>query len=935
MNTPEYLPTNLTEPQRQAILHQGSPLLILAGPGSGKTEVITWRVAHLIRSGQASPDEFLITTFTNKAAEELKDRLKEKLPEANVELMQISTIHAFCADLLRQFASLTPFPGGFHILDEDGQFLFVYSRRNLLGLSKIVKSREEEFYASVIRTFNLITEELVDTAQLLEYYKEQLTTDDEKFAEFWEENIQIANAFNLYRQLLQQEGFIDFAHLQYFTYLLLKEHRDVLETIRQRFRFILVDEYQDTNALQNKILSLIMPNGENLTVVGDDDQSIYRFRGATVKNLLNFENTFPNTHKVILQHNFRSFSSIVDGSLQVIRNNSTHIEKPLKPMRGEGNEVLLVYERTAREEAFKVVEILQQLHQSGKIKRYGDVAILLRSVRSYSEPYKEALQFKKIPYHIIGDASFFDRDEIVQLLHVFNFLSTNKEWGDRFLREPLVGLSEETREVLKQFKGNLMAFSTPEQLLELGINDETDRQKLVALIKLKHKVQTQRYNSILEIFYEVLAATQCIQRFEQQKDIETMANIGQLSQLIARWDEFSPSKNIFPFLEYMKLLRKSGREPVRIPPEDAVQIMTIHQAKGLEFPVVVLGAAMEGRLPTRPRKERYVIPYQFRASGMPELEDKSDALHRMDERKLFYVATTRARDLLIVATADVVNKRGGGPSEFVKEMFGDNLKEAARWTQDNIIPVKSAQGKHFQSYSRYSFSQILYYVQCPMRYKFAVILGLETSWKDPVNFGANVHRALEKIHTLRMKGETIDDNTLPRIIDAVWVPSKRVEDSLNQKYKAAALNQIKRYVKNYLPAPEEITHAEFRFTFGLDQYVLTGQVDLIKSYQDGSLEIVDFKTLNRVDIEAQGFAMQMDIYALGIEATLGKTVARQTIHFLGDNQVVSLEWNNQRKNRAIREITALLNQIEANHFPPNPEYCKSCTEFQKICQFNT
>ena len=222
-----------------------------------------------------------------------------------------------------------------------------------------------------------------------------------------------------------------------------------------------------------------------------------------------------------------------------------------------------------------------------------------------------------------------------------------------------------------------------------------------------------------------------------------------------------------------------------------------------------------------------------------------------------------------------------------------------------------------------------------MRYKFAVILGLETSWKDPVNFGANVHRALEKIHTLRMKGETIDDNTLPRIIDAVWVPSKRVEDSLNQKYKAAALNQIKRYVKNYLPVPEEITHAEFRFTFGLDQYVLTGQVDLIKSYQDGSLEIVDFKTLNRVDIDVQGFAMQMDIYVLGIEATLGKTVARQTIHFLGDNQVVSLEWNNQRKNRAIREITALLNQIEANHFPPNPKYCKSCTEFQIICQFNT
>ncbi len=932
MERPAYLRQhhNLTEHQLNAILHSGSPLLILAGPGSGKTEVITWRVAHLILSGKAKPQEFLVTTFTNKAALELKDRIKEKLTNVNVELMQVSTIHAFCADLLRQYADYTPFPGGFQILDESAQLLFVYSHRKDLGLSSIIKNRPYEFFSSVIRMFNLITEELVDVSQLLNYFENRLKESAETEAELWSENLLIAAAYNHYRQLLQEEGVIDFPHMQFFTYQLLKHHPEVRSALQEKYRYILVDEYQDTNVLQIKILTQIMPDGRNLTVVGDDDQSIYRFRGATVENLMNFEKTFPGAEKIILPHNFRSYEPIVRASLRVIEQNRSHLEKPLQPRRYKGNDVLLVYENNAFQEAAKVVEILEQLKTSGKIKRYGDVAILLRSVRSYFGPYVNALQSRNIPYHIIGDASFFEREEIKQLLHLFNFLATNKEWGDRFLRDPFVGLSEHTCEVLKQFKGNLIQLTSEAELEQLGIKHADDRRKLWRLLQLKQKVQKRKYHSISEIFYEILAAIRCLPRLEEEGDTEALVNLGQLSSIIATWDTFSGRNHIYPFLEYMKLLREGGMEPVRIPPEDAVQIMTIHQAKGLEFPLVVLGAAMEGRLPTRQRKDRYEIPSHLRASKLSNMEE----IHIEDERRLFYVAATRAKDLLIVATADVVNKRGGGPSRFVSEMFGENLKQAAQWTQEKILVINSNEGQSSQPRRRYSFSDIIYYVQCPLRYKYAMVYGLEAPWQEPVNFGANVHRILEKIHRYLMAGEKISDLDIRAIVDKWWIPSKKSSEAEEERYKAAAVRQIENYIHHHAPDPNEIIQPESNFVFELDHYVLSGKVDLIKKCADESLEIVDFKTSKMGDYELQGFSLQIDLYSLGIEATLNKRVKRETLYFLGDNQMVTFDWTPERKEHSRQEIISILENIEASHFEPNPAFCPFCTEFQKICPYS-
>ncbi len=242
MGKPDYLPDYLTPQQVVAILFQGPPLLIIAGPGSGKTSVMSWRVAHLIRSGTVRPENLLVTTFTNKAALELKDRIQRHVPEINVELMQVSTLHSFCANLLRQYAPLSRFPREFEILDENTQFLFVYAHRKELGLANLLKGRPIDFYNNAVRFFNLATEEMVDPSQLRTWCEEQLAACSEDQRDECEEQKLICEAYTRYLGLLTECGLADFAFLQRCAVELVEMHPEIAQELRERYQHILVDE---------------------------------------------------------------------------------------------------------------------------------------------------------------------------------------------------------------------------------------------------------------------------------------------------------------------------------------------------------------------------------------------------------------------------------------------------------------------------------------------------------------------------------------------------------------------------------------------------------------------------------------------------------------------------------------------------------------------
>jgi DNA helicase-2/ATP-dependent DNA helicase PcrA len=402
-----------------------------------------------------------------------------------------------------------------------------------------------------------------------------------------------------------------------------------------------------------------------------------------------------------------------------------------------------------------------------------------------------------------------------------------------------------------------------------------------------------------------------------------------MSRLVASWDEYGPTRNFYPFQRYLKLLKEGGLDPVTIPPEDAVQVMTIHQAKGLEFPVTVLGAAMNGRLPSTRRRDRYEIPHEIRASGPPEEPDP----HLVDERRLFYVAATRARDLLIIGTADVVNKRGGGPSQFLYEMFGDDLGAAADLAQAHVTEVKNHSETDRGPQERYSFSQLAYFLQCPMRYKFAVVYGLQIPWLDPVDFGANVHRALEAIHQRVLAGRHPTAEEVEAIITETWMSSHRTRPEQEKGYRAAAAKQLRRYLREHGEALARVLQAETHFSSPLAGRVLLGKVDLLRRDGDGCVEIVDFKTSAKVKMDVGRYDLQLDLYALGTEASLGLQVTRQTAHFLGDGQVVTWEWSPERETAAQEQLTGVLEHIARGEFPPQRTYCSHCQEFGAICPY--
>lgn len=926
VNTPEKLLESLLKPQAEAVLHRNSPLLIVAGPGSGKTEVLSRRVAHLILSEDANPENMLVTTFTNKAALELKDRIQRKLPEVNVELMQVSTIHSFCAEILRQYSRSSI--ADLRILDEREQFLLVYANRKALGLDDIVKGQPYQFFRGVIHAFNLATEEMVELPRLETWCRENSACCCLDEADLWKERSVVVEAYSRYLDLLKEEGLMDFGILQRHALDLLQD-KDVLATCKERYKDILVDEDQDTNAAQDKLLTLLAGDGGHLTVVGDDDQSIYRFRGATVKNIGCFHKRYPNAREIKLEHNFRSLNPIVKNSQQVIVNNPARIPKDLKAVRDGKTDVLMVYRHTATDEANAVVELIESLHRAGKIASYDYVALLLRSVKSAAGAYVEALQQAGIPCHVTGDASFFERRDISGIYDLFIFLGASKPWGDRFIRHPLVDLNSQTRHALQDFKEDLLSISTDGGLRSTGIDDEADRRKLLGLLELKQKVQSKKHSSLLDVYYQLLAITGCISRFEKEMDQEALLNLGEMSGIVASWDEYGKTKNQYPFLQYVKLLKEGGMDPVSIPPEEAVQIMTIYQAKGLEFPVVIMGSAMNGRLPISRRKDPYEIPYDLRASGKPEVEDP----HVVDERKLFYVASTRARDLLLVGTADVVNKRGGGPSIFVKEMFGEDLQNASDLTNAYVERVMSREKGRIGPRPRHSFSQLAYFLQCPMRYKLAVVYGFRTPWLDPVGYGANVHRALEEIHKRAIEGRIPSMEDVAAIVSQTWVSNRRTKPEREKQFKAAAIKQLVKYIEDYKDSLSAAVQAETNFSFALLDQIMLGKIDLLRRGENDGVDIVDFKTSKTESLKKEGIDLQLDLYALGAEESLGRKVVKTTVHFLGDSNAISSPWSEDRKAKAKARLTEVLKQIERGEFPPNIVYCAACEEFREICPY--
>ncbi|MGE3836251.1 MAG: ATP-dependent helicase, partial [Acidimicrobiia bacterium] len=607
MARPGDLLEGLNPDQREAVTHEGGPLLVVAGAGSGKTRVLTHRIAHLVGERGASPFEILAITFTNKAADEMKHRVAGLVgPVASK--MWVSTFHSACVRILRRDGSALGYPSSFSIYDQaDAVRLTGYVLRDLNVDPKRFPPR------SVHATISAAKNELVSPDR----YAEEASSIFER---------RIAEAYREYQARLLQAGAMDFDDLLGQTVRLFAEHPDVLDHYRRRFLHVLVDEYQDTNKAQNDLVVALSAEHRQVTVVGDGDQSVYHFRGADMRNFLEFERAFPDATTVVLDQNYRSTQTILDAANAVIANNQARKPKELWTDQGPGNRIVRYGAEDETDEAAWVSTELARLHDGGT-HRWGDMAVFYRT-NAQSRVLEERLARVGIPYKVVGGTRFYDRREVKDALA---YLKAAVNPGDevsvkRVLNVPKRGVGDTTVGRLDAWaRANGVPFSRAlEEAESLGVKGPGLRgvNRFVELLTELRVLLPAGPGPVLDA---ALLRSGYLEELEAEHSVEANGRLENLAELVGSAREFD---DVDAFLESVSLVADTDSLDGD---QSQVVLMTLHSAKGLEFPVVFIIGMEDG-----------VFPH-LRSLGEPdELEE---------ERRLAYVGITRARELLHLSSA--------------------------------------------------------------------------------------------------------------------------------------------------------------------------------------------------------------------------------------------------------------------------------------------
>lgn len=676
----------LNEPQREAVLHTEGSLLILAGAGSGKTRVLTHRIAYLIEEKGVNPWNILAITFTNKAAGEMRERV-DRLVGFGAESVWVSTFHSTCVRILRRYIDRIGFDTNFTIYDSDDQKSLMRDICKLLNID--TKKYKERMFLNAISSA-----------------KDEMITPDEyelnAAADFGKK--MIAEVYREYEKQLCANNALDFDDLLLKTVQLFQTQPDVLESYQERFRYIMVDEYQDTNTVQFKFVSLLAAKYQNLCVVGDDDQSIYKFRGANIRNILNFEQEFQNARVIKLEQNYRSTQNILNAANAVIGNNKGRKDKTLWTDNGEGEKVHLRQFDTAYDEAeFVAEDIRKNIKNEGT---YQDYAILYRT-NAQSRMFEEKFVACNIPYKIIGGVNFYARREIKDLLCYLKTIDNGRDdlAVRRIINVPKRGIGQTT---ITRVQESAMAreIGFYEALLGLDLIPGVARaaaklDSFVALIEyFKRRAEEI---SITDLINEIIEKTEYIENLEAEDKEDAQARIENIEELvskIATYEEQCKEEQIKPtlsqFLEEVALV--ADIDSLEENPEYVV-MMTLHSAKGLEFPHVYLVGMEDGLFP----------------SYMTISSDNEEELE--EERRLCYVGITRAEEELTLTCARKRMMRGevhynrmsrflqeiprelmeNGSLPFDKEMQKERDQEMAK--QNVYAQAKQAfRQKPFQNY---------------------------------------------------------------------------------------------------------------------------------------------------------------------------------------------------------------------------------------------
>jgi len=965
----DYL-AGLNPAQRQAVEHGSGPLLIVAGAGTGKTTVLINRLLHLIMSGQAKPDQILLTTFTDKAAGEMEERADRLLPYGYTDLW-IQTFHGLGERLLRQHGLDIGLPTNFKLLNETGQWILLRKNLDRLQLDYYRPlGNETKFLRDLVKYFSHLKDENILPADYLQYVDGLDLSDAGQPEQLEVARLQeLARAYQTYNQLLLDNSCLDFGDLISYTLRLFQQRPNILQQYRQQFKFILVDEFQDTNWAQYELIKLLAAPDNNLTVVGDDDQSIYKFRGASLANILQFKDDYPAAVNIVLTDNYRSGQPILDQAYQSIqKNNPDRLEDRLKINKrlvavGQPNGSVEVWPLASEsEEIVAIVDYIKEEYRQDPAAKWSDFAILIRSNRD-ADKFINELGRQKIPCQFMSLRGLYYKPIVLDCLAYFKLLDNYHESTAlyRVLNSRPFALSPADLVELSAL-ARRKAWSLFEALQNNALAVKISPDGRRAIDKLLKLVSAQSLSAVQQspsrLFVDFVYQSGLLAGLDQEKDSAIFHYLNQLYKKMKEFEDSGPDLHLKDFVDLMNMEMEAGETgslSLPLEDDDVVKIMTIHSAKGLEFRYVFLPDLVDKRFPTTKRGDSLPVP-----DGLIAEPVGSGDVHLAEERRLFYVAVTRAKEKLILAYArDYGGVRDKRPSIFLSEigltanqterqLDADRVFELVREVEalknsDNnqILPAPLVAVKKF------SFSQFESYSNCPLQYKFAFVLRVPVPDKGNIVYGRLMHRCLYELFAPCLLNEQPTDlfgqSTVPTkpdwaglmaIYKKNWVDDGYDSAEDREKYRLLGQQSLK-LIWQQIEAGgwPNVLALEKKFVWKTAQFTLGGTIDRVDQLADGTVEIIDYKTGKPKDKLDYQTKRQLMIYQLAVESVFGWRVGKLTFYYLNSGQALSFTAKPADLDKVQQEVAAQVEAIRQGFFPAKPSQLCAYCDFRSICQF--